>query len=445
MPRALVYGLAVTGEATVRALLQRGWTVRVADDRVTEQSRAAARELGVELVEAPDGPTVAKLVADADLVSPSPGVPEHHPLVEAAVSEGVPLRSELELAYEWEQRRPGGPRPFLAITGTDGKTTTTLLATAMIQSSGRRAAAAGNTELPLVAALDLDVDAFVVECTSFRLAWTERFRADAGTWLNLAPDHLDWHRSMASYEAAKAKIWANQRPSDVAVGNARDPVVARHLAGATARAVTFGPEDADYNALGGVLRGPAGELTPVSSLRRQLPHDVTNALAAAATVLESGSATADGVAIALSTFTGPRHRIELVARADGVGWYDDSKATTPHAATTAVRGFDSVVLLAGGRNKGLDLRPLADVASHVRAVVAIGEAAPDVAAAFHGKAEVEEAGSMTDAVRAARRLARPGDAVLLSPACASFDWYSSYGERGDDFARIVREELGVRA
>jgi UDP-N-acetylmuramoylalanine--D-glutamate ligase len=443
MSTALVYGLAITGEATVRALQQRGWTVRVADDRVTEQARAAASDLGVELVEAPDASTLAKLVADADLVSPSPGVPEHHPLVDTAASEGVPLFSEIELAYEWEQRRPGGPRPFLAITGTDGKTTTTLLATAMVEASGRLAVAAGNTELPLVAALDLDVDAFVVECTSFRLAWTERFRADAATWLNLAPDHLDWHRSMASYEAAKAKVWANQGPSDVAVGNAYDPLVARHLAEATARRITFGPEDADYNARGGVLRGPAGELAPVASLRRQLPHDVTNALAAAATVLESGSATAEGVANALSTFTGPRHRIELVARAEGVDWYDDSKATTPHAATAAVRAFDSVVLLAGGRNKGLDLRPLGGVAAHVRAVVAIGEAAPDVAAAFHDKAPVEEAGSMTDAVRAARRLARPGDAVLLSPACASFDWYSSYGERGDDFARIVRDELGV--
>ncbi len=443
MGRALVYGLAVTGEATVRALRQRGWSVVVADDRVTEASRALAADLGVDLVEAPSGDALTELVREVDLVSPSPGVPEHHPLFGVTAGAGVPVRSEIELAYEWEQAHAGGPRPLLAITGTDGKTTTTLLATAMLEASGRPAVAAGNTELPLLAALDLDVDAFVVECASFRLAWTDRFRAEAATWLNLAPDHLDWHRSMASYEAAKARIWAEQRPDDVAIANALDPVVLGQLARAPARRVTFGAATADYHTEGGVLRGPSGPLAQVSSLRRQLPHDVSNALAAAATVLEPKLATPDGVADALASFTGPRHRIELVARADGIDWYDDSKATTPHAATTAVRGFSSVVLLAGGRNKGLDLGPLADVASHVRAVVTIGEAAAEVAAAFHGTAPVEEAGSMADAVRAARRLARAGDAVLLSPACASFDWYSSYGERGDDFARHVRDELGV--
>jgi UDP-N-acetylmuramoylalanine--D-glutamate ligase len=282
-----------------------------------------------------------------------------------------------------------------------------------------------------------------VECTSFRLAWTQRFRPDVGTWLNLAPDHLDWHRSMGSYEAAKALVWAHQRPTDVAIASVRDAVVMRHLTAAPGRKLTFGAEGGDYHAAAGELRGPGGALAPIASLRRQLPHDITNALAAAATALEAGVATVDGVRAALSTFTGPRHRIELVARADGIEWYDDSKATTPHATATALRAFRSVVLLAGGRNKGLDLRPLVGLAGHLRAVVAIGEARREVGAAFHGAAPVEEAGSMDEAVRAARRLAQPGDVVLLSPACASFDWYSGYGERGDDFARHVREELGV--
>jgi UDP-N-acetylmuramoylalanine--D-glutamate ligase len=173
---------------------------------------------------------------------------------------------------------------------------------------------------------------------------------------------------------------------------------------------------------------------------------VTDALAAAAGVLEADVATVAGVAAGLAGFTAPRHRIELVATVDGVAWYDDSKATTPHAAATAIRGFHDVVLLAGGRNKGLDLGPLGDVATHVRAVVALGEAADEVAKVFHAAAPelpVTEAGSMADAVEVARGLARAGDTVLLSPACASFDWYSSYGERGDDFARLVHELQGV--
>ena len=441
---ALVYGLAITGEATTRALSARGWQVTVADDRVTDATRTTADTLGVELVEAPDGHALAALVAGVELVSPSPGLPERHPLFAVAADAGVPVRSELELAYDWEQEREGGPRPMVGVTGTDGKTTTTLMAAAMVEASGRGAVAAGNTELPLVEAIDGDVDAFVVECSSFRLAWTERFRTDAAVWLNLAPDHQDWHRSMAAYEDAKALLWDHQRPGDAAIGNADDPVVMARLRTAPGRHVTFGA-DGDYRVAGPVLRGPQGILAAVADLRRALPHDLTDALAAAAGVLEAGVATLPGVAGGLAGFRAPRHRIELVARAGGVDWYDDSKATTPHAAATAIRGFRDVVLLAGGRNKGLDLSPLGAVAGHVRAVVTLGESADEVAKVFHAAAPdlpITGAGSMAAAVEAARGLARPGDTVLLSPACASFDWYSGYGERGDDFARLVHELLG---
>ena len=287
---ALVYGLAVTGVATTRALVARGWRVTVADDRVTDATRATAAELGVELVEAPTGASLTALVAGVELVTPSPGLPERHPLFAVAVDAGVPVRSELELAYGWEQARPGGPRPMVAVTGTDGKTTTTLMATAMVEASGRRAAAAGNTELPLVEAIDRDVDAFVVECSSFRLAFTERFRTEAAVWLNLAPDHQDWHRSMDGYEEAKARLWDHQRPADAAIGNADDPIVMARLAVAPGRHVTFGT-GGDYHVDGAELRGPQGTLTSVADLRRALPHDVTDALAAAAGVLEADVAT----------------------------------------------------------------------------------------------------------------------------------------------------------
>jgi UDP-N-acetylmuramoylalanine--D-glutamate ligase len=303
--------------------------------------------------------------------------------------------------------------------------------------------AAGNTDTPLVSALSLDVDAFVVECTSFRLAWTTCFRPAAAVWLNVAEDHLDWHAGMDTYVAAKARVWRFQTRDDVAIGFADDPVVTAQLAAAPGRHATFGAVTGDYHVDGGWLVGPQGRLAEVASMRRVLPHDVTNALAAAALVLEPGLATVDGVAAAVATFEGPHHRIELVADDGAVRYYDDSKATTPHAALTAIRSFDHVVLVAGGRNKGLDLAPMATEPARLRAVVAIGESAPAIGDVFDGVSAVTVATSMDDAVAAARAAARPGDVVLLSPGCASFDWYRGYAERGDDFARAVRAQLGV--
>ena len=439
--RALVYGLAVAGEASARALLARHFHVTVADDRPTAEAVAVARELSVDLYEAPAPGKVERLVERADVVVPSPGIPEGHPVIVSAQRLGVPLRSEIDLAAEWEAERSGGPRPMLAVTGTDGKTTTTLLATAMLDHSGVSAVACGNTETPLVSALDADVEVFVVECTSFRLAWTASFRPAAAVWLNLAEDHLDWHTSMATYGAAKSRIWLHQQPFDAAIGFIDDAVVMDHLATAPGRHVTFGVSGADYHVADGWLVGPQGRLAAVESMRRRLPHDVTNALAAAALVLEPGLATLDGVAAALASFDGPHHRIELVAEGAGVAYYDDSKATTPHAAVTAIRSFEHVVLLAGGRNKGLDLAALAAAPERMRAVVAIGEAAPEVEAAFAGICPVMAATSMDDAVGAARQFAGAGDVVLLSPGCASFDWYTGYAERGDDFARAVRSQM----
>jgi UDP-N-acetylmuramoylalanine--D-glutamate ligase len=185
-------------------------------------------------------------------------------------------------------------------------------------------------------------------------------------------------------------------------------------------------------------------LVPVAELRRSLPHDVANALAASAAALGAG-ATLDGVRTALRSFAGLPHRLSLVADAGGVRWYDDSKATNPHAALAALRGFDSVVLVAGGRNKGLDLGLLARGAERVRAVVALGESGPEVAAAFAGLRPVTRVGTMDEAVMAAAAAARPGDVVLLAPGCASFDRYRSYAERGDDFARAVAGLVGGAA
>jgi len=437
---ALVYGIALAGDALAAQLVRRGWLVVVADDVPTDAKRALVAGLGTTLVEAPGSDEIAALVARADIVCPAPGVPETHPVVLAAQAAGRPLRTEIDLAYEWEQQRPGGPRPMLAVTGTDGKTTTTFLTAHILQVAEHRVAAVGNTEVPLVAALDADVDVFAVECSSFRLNWLASFRAEASVWLNLAPDHQNWHTSMASYEEAKARMWAHRRPTDVAIGFADDEVVMRNLRNAGGLTRTFAATDADYRIEGGNLVGPNGVIAPVSCMTRTLPHDLTNALAAAALVLETGLATAAHVQQGLATFQHPPHRIEPLGEVAGVRWFNDSKATSPHAALTAIRGFERVVLLAGGLNKGLDLASLATEHARIKAVVGLGAAATEVTGPFEPYCPTRVAGSMAEAVELAAALAAPGDVVLLSPACASFDWYpgGGYPARGDDFKQLVR-------
>ena len=432
----LLVGLGVTNRAVATALVRRGVEVLATDDRPTEVARTAAGHLGIDLVEAPGPDRLDALVAGAAAVVPSPGVPDHHPVFAAAADAGVPVRSEFDLAAAYDDR------PRLAVTGTDGKTTVVALVTAMLEASGVRAAAVGNTELPLVAAIDdPEIAVFVVEASSFRLAHTAVFRPEVATWLNFAADHQDAHSSLSAYESAKARIWTDQEPDAVAVGNVDDPVVMAHLVRAPARHVTFG-STGDYHVDGGRLLTPGGPLASIGELWRALPHDVANALAAAATAMPGGAAE-DGARRALLQFRGLPHRVTLVGESGGVRWYDDSKATAPHASLAALRSFDSVVLIAGGRNKGLDLGVLAEEAGRVRSVVAIGEAAGEVAAVFDGLRPVTTASSMAEAVDAAALQAVPGDVVLLSPGCASFDWYSSYAERGDDFARLVVSLTGA--
>jgi UDP-N-acetylmuramoylalanine--D-glutamate ligase len=436
--RALVVGMGVTNAAVAAALVRHGIAVVAADDHPSPAARARAQSLGVELREEVDVDGWTDLLAGCTMLLPAPGIPDHHPVFAAARSAHVPVHSEFDLARRWDER------PLLAITGTDGKTTVTTLVTAMLEASGVHALAVGNTEVPLVAAIDDPaVEVFVVEASSFRLGHSRRFEPAVATWLNLADDHLDAHASRAAYIAAKARIWSDLGPSQgVAVANADDPVVMANRNPAV-RTLTFGlggPGAADYTVSDGTLVTPAGEvLVRVADLPRALPHDLSNALAAAATAL-AGGATVTGVRDALLAFRGLPHRVELVAEADGVRWFDDSKATAPHATLAAIGGFESVVLIAGGRNKGLDLSVLGAAAPRVRAVVGIGDAGPDVLAAFADRPGVL-ADSMDDAVRAAAGLAEAGDVVLLSPGCASFDWYRSYGERGDDFVARVRARV----
>jgi UDP-N-acetylmuramoylalanine--D-glutamate ligase len=434
---ALVYGFAVAGAATVRALRRRDIDVVVVDDEVTAERSALADQLGVELLGPQDPDSLDRLVGSCEFVSPSPGVPETHAVIESAQRHGIALVSEIELAYRWEQDRAGGPRPMLAVTGTDGKTTTTLLTVEMLRHAGVRAIDAGNTATPLVDAIELDMEVFVVECTSFRLAWTPTFRAEGAAWLNLAPDHLNWHRSMATYEQAKAQIFANQRSTDVAIGYVSDATVMSHLLRAPGRHVTFGLDDADYRCtVAGDLVGPGGPIAAISSMKRALPHDITNALAASALVLETGLGDRDAIRAALASFTGPPHRLEHVADIGSVSWFNDSKATTPHAASAAIRSFDRIVLLAGGYDKGVDLSPMAAEGGRVSTLIAFGDTAPRLSEAF-ATTRVHVVDGMADAVGLAAQIAVPGDTVLLSPGCASFDQYTDFEARGDHFRTLV--------
>ncbi|MEL6893258.1 MAG: UDP-N-acetylmuramoyl-L-alanine--D-glutamate ligase [Actinomycetota bacterium] len=448
MERALVWGLAVAGASTVRALRRHGHEVVVVDDVVDDTTQRRAAELDVELLDAPDDAVLRSLVSASDLVCPAPGVPETHRLVELAQAAGADLVTELELAYRWEQERPGGPRPMLAVTGTDGKTTTTLLAAHMLRAAGRSTVDAGNTPTPLVDAIENDLEAFVVECSSFRLAFTPTFRPDAGAWLNLAPDHLNWHHDLASYERAKARIWANQRPEDAAIGHAGDPTVMRHLADAPGRRVAYGAalvdsRVADYRVEDGRLVGPAGEIARVDAMWRSLPHDIDNALAAAALVIEAGLTTPAEVEVALGTFVGPPHRLEQLGEAGGVTWFNDSKATTPHAARAAISGFDRIVLVAGGKDKQVDLSEMATDQDRVKAVVALGETRHAVARAFDRVPTVEVVDTLDAAVPVAAGLAEAGDTVLLSPGCASLDQFPSFEARGDRFRALAAPYLSV--
>jgi UDP-N-acetylmuramoylalanine--D-glutamate ligase len=461
LSRVLVLGLGVTGEAVVRHCAAAGDDVTVVEDApgggdAYRHRVEAAISAGAEVVERADRNRLTHLVRNCDLLVPSPGVNERHPAITAAEQAGVAIRAEVDLAAELASARG---KPLVAVTGTNGKTTVTTLIASMLDESGVATVAAGNIGVALLDAVDAvaasgsaatvgkaaaaaavdagsEAEVIVAEVSSFQLAFTtEAFRPRVAVLLNVAPDHLDWHGSFEEYASAKARVFAHQRPDDVLVFNRDDEVASRLAADAPSRLIAFSVND------------DAGAYR-IDDIPLTASHDRSNALAAAAAASELG-ATGDGIARALRSYPRLHHRVARVGNAGGVQYYDDSKATNPHATSSAVRGFDShdgrVVLIAGGRNKGLDLSELRELAPRMRGVVAIGEAAAEVESAFTGAVPVARADSMREAVLTAARQAQPGDVVLLSPACASFDWYPSYAARGDDFAREVARlsERGV--
>ncbi len=439
MKKAAVFGLALAGTAVARAFVERGISVVMSDDKLNDEHRALAYELKCMVMEVVDDASIDRFLTGVDVLVPAPGVSPQHAVIRRATELGVSVRTEIDIAYEWEHQRPAGPRPILAVTGTDGKTTTTMLVAALLRGADYSVAEVGNTDLPFVSALSDDVDVFVVECSSFRLQFTQCFRSVSSAWLNIAPDHLDWHGTFDSYVDAKARMWAFAISNDVAIVPVDVSLISNAALLSKARVVTFGGADGDYHVADNMLMSPVGPITSVDSLWRTMPHDITNALAASAVVLESGLVQVDQLSSALKNFVAAPHRIERVGNFGGVDWYDDSKATSPHAALTAIRAFESLVLIAGGKNKDLDLTHMAVEPKRMHGVVAIGHDAELIEGAFSNICQVRVATSMAEAVKIAVQMSEGRVPVLLSPGCTSYDWYRNYNERGDDFQRCVKD------
>jgi UDP-N-acetylmuramoylalanine--D-glutamate ligase len=424
--RALVIGLAVSGRAAVELLRSDGYEVVAYDARADalDGVRADIRYSGAWSPEFLDG---------VDLVVPSPGVAEAAPPLVDAIARRIEIWSELELGT---RRFPDVP--MAAITGTNGKTTITEITAEMLRRSGIDAAAVGNIGDPVSGAGAVDRGALVVEASSFQLRFIDAFTPDVAVLINFAPDHLDWHPDVAAYAAAKARIFENMDADAPVIYDVDDEGASRIVQASRSRLVgvsglrRVGSSGPDRTAM-----WLAGAAVPLADLPRRDPVMLVD-LAAAAEAAAALGASDDAIAVTARDFVPGRHRRETVITAGGVTWINDSKATNPHAALAAISAFSSVVLIAGGRAKGLDITPLA-TAPQVRALVAIGESAPDLLAA---RPDAIAASSMEEAVDKAAALARAGDVVLLAPGCASFDMFASYGHRGDVFVAAVRQRVG---
>jgi UDP-N-acetylmuramoylalanine--D-glutamate ligase len=442
--RPLVVGAARSGRAAARLLKNHGLSVRLADHQAVGAEGPAwvqariAEGLADEIVA--DRP---EALQGRDFVVWSPGIADTHPLAVAARAQGVPILSELELGYLAAQA------PFLCVTGTNGKSTTTDLVGALLRAAGREVEVCGNIGRAVceVAEHVSATGLLVVEVSSFQLETVDRLKPFVATWLNLTPDHLDRHPDFETYGALKQRLFARQDDGDYAVWNADDPAVMARATGQATR-LTFscaGPVDEGAFAFGGEIalawRGGLERLMPIDALRLRGAHNLSNALAALATVLPL-EIPPKTLRESLSSYRGLEHRLESVAAIDGIEFVNDSKATNVSSLDVALRSFrEPLVLIAGGRDKGQDFTPLASlVKERVRHLVLIGEGAPRMAAAWSGL-PTDRAATLAEAVdralaaaRAAREAAgTPRAVVLLSPACSSFDMFEDYEDRGRRF------------
>ena len=439
-----VVGAARSGVAAAELLLSRGARVTISDEKETFADAGRLGDAGVRLEL---GGHDQSTFASSDLVVLSPGVPPESPAVQHARRAGVPIIGEIELASRWLKGR------VVAITGTKGKSTTTTLTARMLEASGRVARAGGNIGAPLSAQVDDSTPEtlHVVEVSSFQLEATDTFHPWIAALLNFSADHLDRHPTLEAYGAAKARIFARQTTDDWAVLNADDAASIALAANAASRRrwFGFGKVEEGVTVSGGQVVERSGgtetPLLPLGAVRVAGRHTLSDVLAASAISRLAGASIA-GVARAVDTFTGLEHAMEPVAVVDGVRFVNDSKATTIQAACHAVESIPShLAIILGGRLKAGDFGELRKpLAGRARAIVAIGESAPLVVDRLGDIAPTIVAGTMRDAVRQAFEAVRPEGTVLLAPACASFDMFADFADRGRRFKEEVARLAGER-
>jgi UDP-N-acetylmuramoylalanine--D-glutamate ligase len=440
--RAVVIGFGASGRAAADVLAAEGAEVWVSEARPIEDIRAS-KDTAVTAPDIRAGGHRPEHLDGATLVVTSPGVPQDAPVLEWAHLRGLPIWSELELGARLCRV------PYVAVTGTNGKTTTVELVAEMMRMAGLRARACGNVGYPFSLAAREPFEALAVEASSFQLRYQESLHPKVSVLLNLAPDHLDWHGSYPEYAAAKARVFRLQGEGDTHVGNRDDAEGARLSTQAPCRQSWFrstAPGVGETGVVGGaVVLAEASGVVEVGRPRGVARPFLVDAAAAVAAGLAFGLPV-DAARRAVDGLTPLPHRGSVVATVHGVRFVDDSKATNPHASLAALDGLSDAVLIAGGLAKGVDLSPLAAAAPSLAGVVAIGESGPQVARVFEGLVPVRAAATMEEAVSTALEMAPPQGTVILAPGCASQDMFRDYEERGDRFtaAALALAEAMIR-
>ena len=433
----LIIGLGRTGKSVAQCVLAHGGCVRVAENQA-EAVVSAPAQSNMEIRSDDDADA---LLRGVQLVIPSPGVPATHPLLREAVRRRVTVQSEIELAYQLLTC------PLVAVTGTNGKSTTTALLGEMMQRSGQETFVGGNLGTPLIDAVGAACAVVVAEISSFQLEWVEQFRPRIGVFLNLSEDHLDRHGSFAHYGRTKRRLFTRQRRSDWAVMNRDDANVRALCHRLPGRLFSFGwtppagdrSEGSWVEAETLVLCHAGREMRyAISDIQLRGRHNIANAMAAVSAATLWGVSPAV-IQTVLASFTGLPHRLELVAEKNGVAYINDSKGTNIDAVVQSLNSFsEPVILLAGGVEKGGDYRPLREVVqTKVKKLILFGQAQRPLRAALGQDTETLLVNALDEAVQAAHRGAQAGDIVLLSPACASFDQFRNYAQRGEAFRAYV--------
>lgn len=424
--RVLILGAGVSGTAAA------GLALRVDDSVIVYDINADKLEGLPDGVGQVSGDWSENYLDGIDVIVTSPGIPPSAEPFADAERRSIPVWSEVEYASRFVSA------PMVAVTGTNGKTTVTSLIADMALADGRAAVAAGNIGLALSSVADSDMDLVVVEVSSFQLAFIESFHPEVAVLLNIADDHLDWHGSYEHYADSKARIFENFDDSDTLVFDLDDPgaaAVATRSSGSLVGVSVNRVPESGYGVADGVLM-VAGETFGPDERK---VHDQTYVLDLCAAAAAAAAAGIDAAAIAhvVNSFQPGEHRRELVLDHAGIQWINDSKATNPHAALAAIAAYPSVVLIAGGRNKDLDITPVA-TAPNVRRLIAIGESAQIL---LNARGSGHRASSMEEAIEWAAREAREGDVVLLAPGCTSFDMFDDYQARGRSFRELAQERV----